>query len=192
MIATTSAIINYLMLRANNDPAVVVYAAHDPRRPSIINLVIENVGRGLAYNIHFTANQPIPKSAFGIEKGPSKEPAESMTDGPLIDGIPFLAAGDTRVITWGQYGGLCEALKDKSIEIVAHYQSKPALRFLNRNHSTGSAISMKSFAGTDASDNNWDKRIAEHLKDIDGRLRRVIDVQTGSIRIQGLTEQESD
>lgn len=49
-----------------------------------------------------------------------------------------------------------------------------------------------SFAGTDASDNNWDKRIAEHLKDIDGRLRRVIDVQTGSIRIQGLTEQESD
>jgi len=96
------------------------------------------------------------------------------------------------VITWGQYGGLCEALEDESIEIVAHYQSKPPLRFLNRNHSTGSAISMKSFAGTDASDNNWDKRIAEHLKEIDERLRRVIDVQTGSIRIQSLTEQDSD
>ncbi|MEN6622815.1 MAG: hypothetical protein ABFD50_14850 [Smithella sp.] len=160
VIALTSTIINYLLLCSQQEPNIIVYALPDSRRPSIINLVIENVGRGRARDITFQTNRTIPQRAFGFDKAPIPE---AMKEGPLIDGIPAFSAGEKRIITWGQFHGLQKGLGDDVLDIAATYKSFPILRFNSKSHKTTSSIDIKSFKGTDASDQNWDKKTAEQL-----------------------------
>jgi len=68
VIALTSTVINYLVLRLQRDPEVVVYAVPDPQRPTIINLVIENTGKGVAHDVRFDCSGDIPERAFGFEQ----------------------------------------------------------------------------------------------------------------------------
>ena len=97
LIALASTVINYLLLRAQQDPEVVVFAVPDARRPSIINLIIENVGKGIARDTSFELIRPMPWKAFGFaEAGMPKQ----MTRGPMIYGIPFLSPGEKRIMTW--------------------------------------------------------------------------------------------
>jgi hypothetical protein len=175
VIALTSTIINYITLKSQRDPEVLVYAVPDPRRPSIINLVIENIGKGVARDVRFETNRSIPQRAFGFED--AAEPM-AMEDGPLIRGISFFAAGEKRVITWGQFGGLRKGLGNDVLDITALYLSYPTLRFSARNHKITSRIDIKSFAGTDASDQNWDKKAAEQLEDISKTLAKLTDIIT--------------
>lgn len=174
VIALTSVIINYLILRANRDPEVIIYAQPDLRRPSFINLIIVNIGKGIARDISFVASRSIPHRAFGIESASMPEP---MTEGPLIYGISFLGPGDKRIITWGQYAGLCKGLNDDPLDITANYRSQPPLRFMSQQHGTTSRIDIKTFKGTDGSDLNWDKKTAEHLKDISLSLKKFVDTR---------------
>jgi hypothetical protein len=171
VIALASTIINYLMLRSQREPEVIVYALPDTRRPSIINLVIENIGKGRAVDVKFETSRSIPKQAFGFEDAP--EPSE-MNDGPLIHGIPALVAGEKRIITWGQFGGLRKGLGDSVLDITAIYKSYPLLLFTPNKHNTTSRIDIKSFEGTDASDHNWDKKAAEQLEQIAKTLAKLI------------------
>jgi hypothetical protein len=163
VIALTSTIINYLVLRSQQDPEIIVYALPDSRRPSIIILVIENIGKGSARDIRFQTNRPIPQRAFGFANAP--EP-DTMKDGPLIDGIPAFSAGEKRIITWGQFHGLKKGLGDDVLEITATYKSYPILRFTSKKHKTTSHVDIKSFKWTDASDQNWDKKVVEQLEKI--------------------------
>ena len=78
IIATTSTLISYLLFRDAKDPHVVVYADPDLKRPSIINLIIENTGRSAAWNVSFQSTKPVPQEAFGIEN--ARKPA-SMNRG---------------------------------------------------------------------------------------------------------------
>jgi len=179
VIALSSTVINYLVLRLQRDPEVVVYALPDPRRPSIINLVIENVGKGAARNVNFEASRWIPERAFGIEDAP--EP-KRMKDGPLIQGIPSLGAGEKRIITWGQFSGLTKGLGNDVLDITATYLSRPALRLTDQKHRNISRIDIKSFEGTDASDNNWDKKSAEQLEQIAKSMSSLIDIQQKALK----------
>jgi hypothetical protein len=163
VIALTSTIISYLVLCSQRNPEVIVYALPDWRRPTIINLVIENIGKGRARDVRFEASRLIPKRAFGFDNAP--EPL-SMDGGPLIHGIPSLAGGEKRIITWGQFGGLRKGLGENVLDITATYKSYPPLRIIPKKHKTTSCIDTKSFEGTDASDNNWDKKAAEQLEQI--------------------------
>ncbi|MCP8687704.1 hypothetical protein [Marinobacterium sedimentorum] len=79
VIALSSTIINYLVLKLQREPEVVIYALHDERRPSFINLIIENSGSGAAQDVNFTSSRAIPSRAFGFEN--AKQP-EYMTEGP--------------------------------------------------------------------------------------------------------------
>lgn len=174
LIALSSTVINYLLLRLQRDPEVVVYAVPDWQRPSIINLIIENTGRGVASDIKFRSNRKIPARAFGFEDAPNPE---EMIDGPLINGIPSFGPGDKRIITWGQYGGLKKGLDDEVLDITAVYFSKPPLRVNRQKHKTTSRIDLRSFEGTDASDRNWDKKAAEQLENIAKTLSKLTDVR---------------
>jgi hypothetical protein len=173
VIALTSTIINYLVLRSQRDPDVIVYALPDSRRPTIINLVIENIGKGRARDVRFEANRPIPKRAFGFDN--AQEP-EIMREGPLVSGIPAFASGEKRIFTWGQFGGLRKGLGDNTLEITATYKSYPSLRFSPKKHKTTSHIDIRSFEGTDASDQNWDKKAVEQLEQIAKALASIKDV----------------
>ena len=180
LIALSSTIINYLLLRLQRDPEVVVYAVPDPQRPSIINLVLENTGKGVAHAVQFETNRKIPARAFGFDNAPDPE---SMNDGPLVDGIPSFGRGEKRIITWGQYGGLKRGLGDEVLDVTAVYFSKPPLRIGRQKHKTTSRIDLRSFEGTDASDRNWEKKTAEQLEKIANSLSKVTDVMEGAFKV---------
>jgi len=96
--------LTFRLVRSQNEPNVVIYVRHDESKPSILQIVIENVGRSLATDLSFKSSGPIPRKAYGLSEGQA-QPIQPMTAGPLINGIPSLAPGDSRKIAWGQYYG---------------------------------------------------------------------------------------
>jgi hypothetical protein len=144
-------VVSYYAVRTQVDPDVIVYAKHDTSRPSIIVIIIENVGRGIAYDVRFTCSRSIPAHAFGIEKG-GDEPPKGMDVGPFLTGIPVLAPGDQRVITWGQFGGISDALADHAIDVEASFKRSKKGSWRSADLRTHSTLEVGSFEGTDASE----------------------------------------
>lgn len=89
LITVMATVINYLFFRANVDPNIIIYVDTDEKRPSLILLVVENIGKGLARDISFNFSKPLPQDAWGL--GPESEEPQAMNSGPLIHGIPALA-----------------------------------------------------------------------------------------------------
>ncbi len=189
IIATASTVISYLIYRDARDPEVVVYATPDRRRPSIINLIIENSGRSSAWDIEFDPSAPIPEQAFGFENAKQPEP---MSSGPIVNGIPCLGPGAQRVITWGQYGGLQKGIGDGYIDIETKYFSRPPLSIARRKHTTKSRLDVLSFENTDNSDHNWDKKVAEELKKIATTISGVRSSMEGAIRVMPVEEYDPE
>ncbi len=48
------------LLQAQGEPKVIVFVRHDFDRPSILTIVIENIGRDIARDVKFVASKPIP------------------------------------------------------------------------------------------------------------------------------------
>ena len=178
VIATASTLISYLLYRSQRDPDVVVYAVSDEKRPTVVNIIIENIGGSPALDVKFTSNRPIPAEAIGFEN--AKMPIQ-MKEGPLATGIPSLGPGASRTITWGQYGGIHKSIGDEYIDISAKYYSNPPLKIYKRNHESVSRIDIKSFEHTNAADHNWDKKSAEALVKISTALNKLS--QGGIIKV---------
>jgi hypothetical protein len=136
--------LTFRLVRAQSQPNVVLYVRHDESRPSILQIVIENIGRSLATDLVFKASGPIPHQAWGLSEGQAK-PAQPMTEGPLIDGIPSLGPGDSRKIAWGQYYGLKKALGDEPLIVTCEY--KHGRRPM---HPVTAVLEVGSFTETDA------------------------------------------
>ena len=119
---------------------------------------IENIGRDVAADVRFEASRPIPAEAFGLSVD-SAEPAAVMTVGPLIDGIAVLGPGDSRSITWGQYGGLMKAVGKTPIELEFTYRHE------RRSFHGHSRLEVASYTGTDASQKPLEAS-ARHLEKI--------------------------
>ncbi len=109
------------ILSSQSDPCVVLTVVHDKDRPSILQIVARNVGPGLAKDIRFTFSRPLPAKAFGLT-GLSSKKVETMSEGPLISGIPALGPGESREIDWGQYGGLKEAIGNNKIIATCYFK----------------------------------------------------------------------
>ncbi len=151
--------LTYRLVRAQSEPNVVIYVRHDDSRPTMIEIVVENIGRGLASNLAFTASRPIPSRAFGVSVEHA-QPASTMTDGPLIEGIPALGPGDSRRVDWGQYGGLLKALGDETIQVTCTYQH--GARKMPRVFGT---LDIRSFKGTHVTQSEG-VRVVKALEDI--------------------------
>lgn len=132
IVALSATAVNYLFFRSQVDPHVIVYATTDERRPSIVILTIENVGKSMAKNVTFGFSGVFPKCAFGIEKEKAAQPAE-MDEGPLISGIPSLGPGAKRVITWGQYGDYIKRLGTSRLTSPLISKEKADSPYLARN-----------------------------------------------------------
>ena len=180
IIATASTAISYLLLREARDPNVIVYATPDELRPSVVNLVIENIGRGVAWDVTFASSTVIPQKAFGFDD--AKDP-EQMDCGPIVTGIPCFGPGSKRVLTWGQYGGIFKGIGEGTIDVTATYFSRPAFALFKRKHETLSRLDIKSFEHTNNSDHNWDKKMAEELKKIATEIKRMRSVPENALRI---------
>jgi len=136
--------LTFRLLRSQGEPNVVVYVRHDDSRPTILQIVIENIGRGLATELSFKSSRPIPRKAWGLSEEQIK-PVEPMTAGPLVDGIPSLGPGDSRRIAWGQYYGLKKALGDQPLVLTC--ECKHAKRPMRP---MVAILDVNSFAETDA------------------------------------------
>nr|CAP48422.1 putative integron gene cassette protein [uncultured bacterium] len=170
VIATASTLISYLIYRSSTEPEVVVYADTDRTRPSIVLLIVENIGNGVAWNVRFEIDDSMPMKAWGFDD--AEQPAR-MTEGPLVTGIPSFGPKARRVISWGQYHGIHKAIGYGTIDVVAKYQCHPRLAFWRRDKTTTSRLDIKSFEHTDASDDNWDRKTAENIDAPNKTLSRV-------------------
>jgi hypothetical protein len=109
------------IISSQSDPCVVLSVVHDENRPTILKLVVKNVGTGIAYDVRFNFSHPIPARAWGLTADKAKR-AALMNDGPLINGIPALGPGESRKIDWGQLGGLKAAIGDSKIIAKCHFK----------------------------------------------------------------------
>lgn len=146
--------LTFRLVRSQTDPHVVVYVKHDESRPTILIIVIENVGGGLATGISFETSRPVPTAAWGVGVEEAS-PAETMVRGPLIDGIPTLGPRDCRKITWGQFGGLKRALNDVPIDVTCKFH-----RGKRQMPETTSHLEVNSFSDTDATGSEGARLVA--------------------------------
>lgn len=143
-------------------PEVIIYSMSDESRPTIILLIVENIGRGVARNVTFAFPADMPHRAWGVTESTARKQPEPMRNGPLVTGIPFLPPGGKRKLSWGQYGGLKSALGKRQINITASFQDirgKPLPPI-------ESIVEVESFAFTDAVDPDGARQAARHLEKI--------------------------
>jgi hypothetical protein len=164
IVTAAATAINYFLYKVQVAPEIVVLVVVDDRRPSMINLVIENIGKGVAKNIRFTSSEPIPK-AYGVAPSVA-EPATLLSAGPFVSGIPALGPGAKRVLTWGQYGGLHSALGNRVIKVTATYTADQRTPWDPEEYSTESLLDVRSLEGLSIPDHNYDKAAADDLKKI--------------------------
>lgn len=115
--------LTYRLVRGQSAPNVVMYVRHDDTRPTILQIVVENIGHGLASDIRFEPSRPIPHRTFGLSADTAEAPqSPRMPYGPIVVGIPTLGPGDSRIIDWGQFGGLNKVVGEKPIDVVVRYR----------------------------------------------------------------------
>lgn len=137
---------------AQTAPNVVVRVVHDRDRQTMLCIVIENIGRGAALDVKFDLSREIPQTAYGLavtDAAQGSDQFRRMTKGPLVSGIPLLCPGDSRVINWGQFGGLTSAIGSLPVTVTARYRDGNGL--FSRKLSTNSYLEVGSFSWTDAS-----------------------------------------
>jgi len=135
----------FKLFRAQAEPKVILYTESDRSRFAVINLVVENIGKDVAFNIKFTTSRPLPKEVFGPYNDKETK-FEVMDDGTLVDGIPSLEPGGKRVITWGQFGGLSKALGGKNISVIVSYWHAKRQLF------SDAILEVESYADNDGSE----------------------------------------
>jgi len=170
-IAATSAVITYVVYRSATDPEVILYADVDRKRPSIINLIIKNIGNGSASDISFHPSRAIPCKAFSIEI-PNAMP-DKMNDGPIVVGVPYLAPNQELVITWGQYGGLKKYLGDSSLTVQINFKRTRSLRPFSAALKSTCCLDISQFEGTDASDHNWGAKLVKAIEASNKELSKI-------------------
>ncbi|STZ75738.1 hypothetical protein [Bergeriella denitrificans] len=106
----------YLALLRSSQPQILIYYQPNPNIPSLIDLVIENVGGGTAFNVKLS--EPLPIDAFGIEES-SGEPKFSPQAG-----FPSISAKQQYIFVGGQYAGLKSKLGNgRKITVTYDYRS---------------------------------------------------------------------
>ena len=156
VVTSASAGISYLLFRSQVEPEIIVFA-DAAEAPGLLSLVIQNIGKGVAKRVTFTASEPIPEGLVATRK--------VIEIGPLIHGIPALGPGAKRVVLWGEADTLMSLLGHRVIRINAAYESDNRFPWSGRHLVTESLIEVGSFKHT-AIPRNFEERTAESLADI--------------------------
>lgn len=169
IIALLSLIVAYIVYYNNSIGDVVVYAQIDKRRQTVINLIIHNIGKGIAKDIKFICPNGIPKQAYGISG--LSESLKLYDSGAFINGLPILFPDEKLVYSWGQYGGLKEALNGKPLEVEITFFSRTNLQIFKRKIKNKVVIDPTAFEGVDISESSFERDIKASLKDIAKSLK---------------------
>lgn len=171
LIAVATAIVTYAVFRSATDPTVIVYAQPDLQRQSIVNLIVENIGRGAAHGVFFRSSRPLPQNAFSIPV-PEKMP-DQMQSGPIASGIPFLAPGQRLLISWGQYGGLYKYLGDEPIRIDAFCYRTHSNGLLSKRLRSSSTLDIRMFQASESTEHGYGPNLVKELKALNVTLKSI-------------------
>lgn len=149
-ISLATLMITYVLFNKQQDAEIIVYIAPSQVNYQCIDLVVENIGNGLARNVSFTTDKPIPKSAFGFEQGGGND-ITMFDDGVFINGIAYFFPKEQRRFLWGQYHALNEALEDGKLNITVQYSSKRFGGLCMKKHTTTSLLDIATFRYVSAS-----------------------------------------
>lgn len=117
----------YLAVHRGSQPQLLVYYQPNPDVPSLIDLVIENIGGGSALDVKFS--EPLPIDWWGIEKPDGTGSFVSR------DGFPALSAGQRYTFNGGQYSGL-ESNVGKGLKVKVTYKYQNPLGILRKADET--------------------------------------------------------
>ncbi len=168
LIAVATAIVTYAVFRSATDPTVIVYAQPDLQRQSIVNLIVENIGRGAAHRVSFKPSRPLPTEAFSIHI-PENMP-DQMQSGPIACGIPFLAPGQRLSISWGQYGGLYKYLGNEPIRIDTFCYRTHSKGLLSKKLKASSTLDIRMFESSESAEYGYGPNLVKELKTINANL----------------------
>lgn len=127
----------YLSLFRRDQPQLLVYYQPNPDVPSIIDLVIENIGGGNAIGVTFS--EPLPINCFGIERPDGEGSVVSE------QGFPAISPGQRYVFTGGQYAGLYSKL-GSGLAVTASYRFRNPLGF-TRKHDEAFTLNIEHMKG---------------------------------------------
>jgi len=127
LVTLLAVVVAYLALAKQSKPHILIHYRPNPNIQSIIDLVIENVGTGMARDVTFS--KPLPARCFGIESpdGPGSE--------VLGNGLPAIAVGQQYIFDGGQFGGLSDKL-GKHLEVEVLYNYRNPLGIIRRRTET--------------------------------------------------------
>ena len=132
-------------LEAQNKPYVIVYAKQREDSPSVVQIIIENIGTAPAYDIKFSIPKNFALRAWGISN-PTNNPTP-LDSGPWIEGINQLAPKQKIVFYWGQYGGIKARLNGHVAKINVFFKNT-----LGKNQQkTENILDINDFEGAVAS-----------------------------------------
>ena len=95
------------------------------------------------------------------------EVAKPMTSGPLIKGIPSLGPNSSRVLVWGQYGGLVKSLSNPIVNVTCTFTNSSG----RLCEPVECILEIKSFDRTDMVDPDGARQSAKQLKRIADELQ---------------------
>jgi hypothetical protein len=107
------------IVQAQTDPCVIVYVDNDEMRPTL-DIVIENIGVGLARDIRFEMIEDIPQCMPIV--GASEKLGEPISSGALANGIPALPPGGKRILQWGHFDVVKRFLGDRNLRIACRFK----------------------------------------------------------------------
>jgi len=105
------------LMKFTSDPSVIVYVEQDKKYPTLLWIVIRNAGRTVAREVSFQLSEPLPCRVMYVDKEP-----ESMSTGPLVDGLPALAPGQIRRMKWGRQVALSKWMGNKRVYVTCKYK----------------------------------------------------------------------
>jgi|AACY02.7.fsa_nt_gi hypothetical protein len=113
----------YLALLRSSQPQMLAYYQPNPDVPSLIDLVVENIGGSSAIDVTFS--EPLPIRCYGIEK--------SDGDGALVpkSGFPSVSPGQRYIFNGGQYAGL-ESKLGAGLTVKISYKFRSPAGFLRK------------------------------------------------------------
>lgn len=123
VITLMAVFVAYLALNKQSTPQLLVHYRPNPDIQTLIDLVVENIGGGLARDVKFS--QPLPAKCFGVES------AQDKGVGVLGEGLPAISSGQKYIFNGGQYAGLSEVIGEK-LEVVVSYRYKNPIGLIKK------------------------------------------------------------
>lgn len=102
-------------------PHVVVYPRRRPNDWHQLEVVIENVGGGTAFDVKFTVSSEFLVRGWTQQGGGLPR----MDSGPLVAGIPAMSSGRVEVVWWGIARVLWSALHGKVGSVTIDFAGRP-------------------------------------------------------------------